>query len=97
MAHIYRLPLPSRQLQAEKEQVISNARAEVAKEVASTKAKIDADIAEAQAKAKADVDKQIAAALGALPLCCESGVDVEKFADMLEAYREASADAASWE
>ena len=49
--------------QAEKEAIISNARAEVSKEVASTKAKIDADIAAAQAKAKADVDAQIAAAL----------------------------------
>jgi F-type H+-transporting ATPase subunit b len=63
---------------AEKEQVISSARAEVAKEVASTKAKIDADIAEAQAKAKADVDKQIAAALAKLEAAkAESAAQVE--------------------
>ena len=60
--------------QAEKESIISNARAEVSKEVASTKAKIDTDIAAAQAKAKADVDTQIAAALAKLDAAkAESG------------------------
>ena len=49
--------------QAEKENLISAARAEVAREVAATKSKIDADIAAASTKAKADVDKQIASAL----------------------------------
>jgi F0F1-type ATP synthase membrane subunit b/b' len=64
--------------QAEKEALISSARAEVAKEVAATKAKMDADIAEASAKAKADVDRQIAAAIAKLDAAkAESAAQVE--------------------
>jgi F-type H+-transporting ATPase subunit b len=63
---------------AEKEALISSARAEVAKEVAATKAKMDADIAEASAKAKADVDRQIAAAIAKLDAAkAESAAQVE--------------------
>jgi F-type H+-transporting ATPase subunit b len=63
---------------AEKEALISSARAEVAKEVAATKAKMDADIAEASAKAKADVDRQIAAAIAKLDAAkAESASQVE--------------------
>jgi len=51
---------------SEKEKIISDARAVVAKEVAETKAKMDADIAAASEKAKADVDAQIAKALKTL-------------------------------
>lgn len=63
---------------AEKENLISAARAEVAREVAATKSKIDADIAAASTKAKADVDKQIASALTKLDSAkSESAAQVE--------------------
>jgi F-type H+-transporting ATPase subunit b len=63
---------------AEKEALISAARAEVATQVAATKSKMDKDIAEASAKAKADVDKQIAAAIAKLDAAkAESAKQVE--------------------
>ena len=72
------LPPPPLDSQAEKEALISAARAEVATQVAATKSKMDKDIAEASAKAKADVDKQIAAAIAKLDAAkAESAKQVE--------------------
>ena len=64
--------------QAEKEKLISDARSEVATQVAATKSKMDKEIAEASEKAKADVDKQIAAAIAKLDAAkAESAKEVE--------------------
>ena len=65
-------------MQAEKEKLISDARSEVATQVAATKSKMDKEIAEASEKAKADVDKQIAAAIAKLDAAkAESAKEVE--------------------
>ena len=69
---------------AEKEKLISDARAQVATEVAATKKKMEEDIAAASAKAKADVDRQIAAAIATLDAAkAESAKEVESKATEL--------------
>ncbi|CEF96523.1 ATPase, F0 complex, subunit B/B',bacterial/chloroplast [Ostreococcus tauri] len=51
---------------AQKEQIIADARSEVAAEIAAMKKKMDADVAAAADKAKAEVDQQIATAMASL-------------------------------